>query len=254
MIRNQPGQTLRVFAYSRITGLGVEGDAANITGSLSLDNGPFAPTNDVNPTEESEGGGFYRFNTTQAETNAHVIYGTYQSSTPDVIVIGVLGTTTTVVPGGTLVASAYEAGEISSFPRFLRKQDARTVANGNAILLRLYSDDDTPVLLYGSGSLLFADAERIVLSLIRKEEETPQVEIPIEWVTIDDSDDDLDDGYFLITYDETALDDCDDVLTSGYTYHYWGIKVQWPSTPQPITVADGMVRIKPLIATTEVTS
>ncbi len=254
MIRNQAGQTIRVFAFNTLTQEPVEGDAANITGSISLDNGAFVATSDVNPTEESAGGGFYRFSTIQAETNAHVIHGTFASSTPNVIVIMMGGVITTVVPGGTLVATAYEAGEISSFPRFLRKQDARTVANGNAILLRLYSDDDTPVLLYGSGSLLFADAERIVLSLIRKEEEVPQVEIPIEWVTADESDDDLDDGYFLITYDETALDDCDDVLASGYTYHYWGIKVQWPSTHQPITVADGMVRVKPLIATTEVTS
>lgn len=72
MYRNQAGQKVRVFAFNITTNLPIEGDAANITATIVKDGSfPGSATNDVNPTEHENG--YYYFDLTQEETNAHSI-------------------------------------------------------------------------------------------------------------------------------------------------------------------------------------
>lgn len=85
--KNQAGQRLLVFAFTRATNAPVLGDAANITAKLRLDSGTATDTNDVNPTELEDG--YYEFSVTQAETNANVIDVFPESSTAGTQVIGV---------------------------------------------------------------------------------------------------------------------------------------------------------------------
>jgi len=98
--KNVAGQFLYVKALDS-SGV-VTGDAANITCTLSLDNGTPTATNDVNPTEIGTTGVYY-FALTQAETNAETIIAFPGSSTAGVEVVG-LGAmesnSTTVVNAG----------------------------------------------------------------------------------------------------------------------------------------------------------
>jgi hypothetical protein len=144
---------------------------------------------------------------------------------------------------GNVVVSIFDR-KIDGFPRFLRKGDARTVQNGGALFLRIYAEDDeshtTPLL--GTGSLLFSEANYTKFALMHvtnttTPETVPEVIMDAEWITDDE------DGYFLITYDETALDDATAYIAGVNKYHEWGIKVAWPSTPQPITIASGTTKV-----------
>lgn len=134
---------------------------------------------------------------------------------------------------------------VVGMPTYLRIQDARTVDNGRAIYLRVYNAEDANELLFGLGNLNFADAESIFFGLTKKDQDEPEAEFPVTWVETEN------DGYFLIVYDENALNDCSYLGQAGYTYHNWGVKVQWPSTPQPVTVVDGMIKIRPKIVNTQ---
>jgi hypothetical protein len=62
------------------------GDAANITGKIALDDGTANAITDTNPTEVEDGK--YRFDLTQAETNGDKLEMFAESSTADILVIG----------------------------------------------------------------------------------------------------------------------------------------------------------------------
>lgn len=88
MIKNQPDQRWRLFAFNRITSDPVTGDAANITAKLEKDYTGLQPTVAA-PVEIEDG--YYYVPLTQAETDANVLSLIARSSTPDVQVIGVPG-------------------------------------------------------------------------------------------------------------------------------------------------------------------
>lgn len=143
---------------------------------------------------------------------------------------------------GNVVVSVMER-EVNGFPSSIRKGDARTIENGAAIFVRIYSSDDTEFTtpLLGSGSLLFADAETITFALTLVDASTPEVSFNCEWVQSDD------DGYFLLTWDEDALDDATSFLRGSTVYHQWGIKVVWPTDSNDLTVAEGFTKVLPPI-------
>lgn len=105
MIKNLTGQRWTVFAFDATTGLPETGDAANITANLRLDGGAANAVDDTNPTELEDG--YYIFDLTQAETNADHIIICPQSSTTDIVVIGVPGAvwTTPAKQAATLAAA-----------------------------------------------------------------------------------------------------------------------------------------------------
>lgn len=86
MFKNVTGQTWTVLAFNRTTGARVPGDAANITAKISKDDAALVATDDVNPTETEDGK--YRFTMLQAESDADKLEIYPESSTADVIVIG----------------------------------------------------------------------------------------------------------------------------------------------------------------------
>ncbi len=95
MQKNVGGQIWTVFAFDRVTNVPKTGDAANITANLRLDGGVANPVDDTNPDELA--GGFYKFNLTQAETNADHIVIIPASTTGDIQVIGVPASVWTVL-------------------------------------------------------------------------------------------------------------------------------------------------------------
>lgn len=83
-----PGEQVRVFAFDRVTGAPVLGDAANITCKVAIDYGAAVALADTNPTEKEDG--FYLFSTTVAERTGDTLNYYPESSTSgvQVIVIG----------------------------------------------------------------------------------------------------------------------------------------------------------------------
>lgn len=127
------------------------------------------------------------------------------------------------------IASAGITTTVTGMPTFLRVGDARTVANGGAIPVRLYDVDDDS-LLFGLGTNLFEDAT-ITFSLRRagtdSAEGTEDAAIPCTWV------EDGADGYVQIAYEADALDDCDAMdRLKEKDCHRWGIKFQWGTDDQ----------------------
>ncbi len=145
------------------------------------------------------------------------------------------------------IASAGVATTVTGIPTFLRVGDARTVANGGAIAVRLYDADDDS-LLFGLGTQLFADAT-ITFSLRRGgndgTEGTEDAVIPCTWVASGG------DGYVRIAYEGDALDGCDamDKLKEK-DCHRWGIKFQW-GDDDPITPVYGTVSVLRKIVSTQ---
>lgn len=88
LYKNVAGQKIGVFAYDKTTGAAKTGDAANITGYLSLDFGTAAAVTDTNPTELSSANmpGWYVFDLTQAETNAESLILAPKSSTSNIVI------------------------------------------------------------------------------------------------------------------------------------------------------------------------
>lgn len=151
MNKNVAGQTFRVFAFNRNTLVPVTGDAANITATITKDDGSPAATNDTNPTEDS--GGYYLFTATQAETNADTIDITPVSATTNVQVVGVPGRIFTVRP---VIASAYlDLGTFVGFPTELIVGDTYNASSGE-IILEIVDADGAP--LYAYNDLDFTDA------------------------------------------------------------------------------------------------
>jgi hypothetical protein len=147
---------------------------------------------------------------------------------------------------GSVIVSA-GVTTVTGMPTFLRVGDARTVANGGAIPVRLYNVDDDS-LLFGLGTNLFEDAT-ITFSLRRtgtdSAEGVEDAAIPCTWV------EDGADGYVQIAYEADALDDCDamDKLKEK-DCHRWGIKFQW-GTDDPITPVYGTISVLRKIVTTQ---
>lgn len=139
---------------------------------------------------------------------------------------------------GNTVVSISERGS-SGFPRTLRKGDAYSIENGNAIYVRVYDVDDTEFTtpLLGSGTLLFVNANTVKFALTLVDAEIAEVQIAVEWVEVGA------DGYFLIEYGENALDLATAFITGSQTFHQWGIKVQWPTTLNPLTVSSGFTKV-----------
>lgn len=136
---------------------------------------------------------------------------------------------------------------VTGVPSFLRVGDARTVANGGAIPVRLYSADDE-TLLFGLGTKLFEDAT-ITFSLRRSgndgTEGVEEAVIPCTWVESGG------DGYVLISYEGDALDGCDAMdRVKEKDCHRWGIKFQW-GTNDPITPVYGNVSVLRKIVSTQ---
>lgn len=94
MQRNVAGQTWLAFAFNRLTGAPITGDASNITGQLSKDGGTLTALATPNPTEVALG--YYRFALTQAETNAAQLDLIVNSSTSNVAAIAVEASRQTV--------------------------------------------------------------------------------------------------------------------------------------------------------------
>ena len=87
MIKNVTGQKVAVFAWDNNLGSPKTGDAANITGQISLDGGTSVATNDTTPTEldATNQPGVYVFDLTPAETNADMVVLTPKSTTAGVV-------------------------------------------------------------------------------------------------------------------------------------------------------------------------
>lgn len=90
MIRNQGGIWI-VHAYGlpshSTPGVGIAGDAANITANIHIDGGAANAVDDTNPTEIA--GGYYYFNITATESNGDNLLLLPSSTTADVKVVGV---------------------------------------------------------------------------------------------------------------------------------------------------------------------
>lgn len=106
--RNSIDQVWRVYAYNRQTNEPYLGGAATLTAKIELDNAGPNPTASLHPVEKEDG--FYNFPLTQPETNADRLDLYPESSTSDIVVIGVPGTiftspevTETVVPPATSI-------------------------------------------------------------------------------------------------------------------------------------------------------
>jgi len=93
MKKNVASQKWRVFAYGlpdhASPGEPITGDAAQISAKISKDGAALSALGDAAPVELEDG--FYEFDLTQAETNAHDLLLSPESSTAEVQVIGVPG-------------------------------------------------------------------------------------------------------------------------------------------------------------------
>jgi hypothetical protein len=100
LLKNTASQKWRVYAFNATTGAPVTGDAANITAKIDKDWAGVAAVTDTNPTETEDG--YYLFDLTQAETNANWLDLYPDSSTADVVVVGVPGSMGTIPTTGLL--------------------------------------------------------------------------------------------------------------------------------------------------------
>ena len=96
MQKNVTGQKWRVFAFDATTNLPKTGDEANITAKLAKDWGTKTTVGDTNPTEIEDG--YYEFDITQVESNGNNLDLYPESSTTDIVVVGVPGSLVTTPP------------------------------------------------------------------------------------------------------------------------------------------------------------
>lgn len=73
--------------HATLAGLPVTGDAANITANIRIDGGAANAVDDTNPTELEDG--YYVFDVTAVETNGDNLLIAPESSTANVLVVGV---------------------------------------------------------------------------------------------------------------------------------------------------------------------
>lgn len=96
MQKNVGSQTLDVFAWDTVNATGKTGDAANITGKVSIDDGTLTAIGDTNPTEVESG--YYRFTLTQAETNGNKLTFVCVSATANIEVFPLPAGTIYTIP------------------------------------------------------------------------------------------------------------------------------------------------------------
>lgn len=129
---------------------------------------------------------------------------------------------------------------VSGFPKEIRKNAARTVANGLALNLKVYATDDvdheTPLL--GVGTYLFENATAIKLGFLLKGTNTVEVVINVTWVT----------DHFLVVWDTDDFENATDHLTGSTVSHEWGLSVTFASG-DTVLVASGITKIKPALTT-----
>jgi hypothetical protein len=95
LFKNTASQKIHVYAYDSTTGAAKTGDAANITGYVSLD-GTANAIDDTNPTEVDATNmpGVYAFDLTQAETNCNAFALYAKSATANIRLEPIIGFTT----------------------------------------------------------------------------------------------------------------------------------------------------------------
>lgn len=95
LFKNVASQKIHVYAYDSTTGAPKTGDAANITGYVSLD-GTANAIDDTNPAEVDSTNmpGLYVFDLTQAETNCDAFALVAKSSTANIRIEPIIGFTT----------------------------------------------------------------------------------------------------------------------------------------------------------------
>lgn len=98
MYKNTASQTLMLYAFDASTGLAKTGDAANITAYVSKDAGSVTALGDTSAVEvdSTNAKGWYKWDLTQAETNASILLFTGKSSTSNVQIVGRLEYTVAV--------------------------------------------------------------------------------------------------------------------------------------------------------------
>ncbi len=147
MQKNVASQSWIVFAFDTTDGTAKTGDAGNITAKISKDHGAAVATNDVNPTEIEDG--YYRFDLTQAETNADHLLLLPESSTANIQVIGVPGV---------------------AFPQVYQTGDSYAVVNhadyGNAKLVRSTTPGNA-LAVDASGKVAVPDTQKVDLNTIK---------------------------------------------------------------------------------------
>ena len=95
LFKNVASQKIHIYAYDSTTGAAKTGDAANITGYVSLD-GTANAIDDTNPAEVDSTNmpGLYVFDLTQAETNCNAFALVSKSSTANIRIEPIIGFTT----------------------------------------------------------------------------------------------------------------------------------------------------------------
>lgn len=111
MILKNVAQKVHVYAYDATTGAGKTGDAANITGYVSLD-GTANAIDDTNPAEvdATNTPGLYVFDLTAAETNANAWALIAKSSTANIRIDPIIGFTS----AGVISTDAVVTGAVVS--------------------------------------------------------------------------------------------------------------------------------------------
>lgn len=91
ILKNTASQGCYLFASDKTTGVGLAGDQANITGSISKDGAAEAAFATANPT--NIGGGLYWQPLSQAETNANAVGLRWTSTTANILIDPLVGFT-----------------------------------------------------------------------------------------------------------------------------------------------------------------
>lgn len=88
-LRNVAG-TIELFAFDATTGLPKDGDGANLTAYVNIDNGGINALADTSASELSSTNakGWYVFSYTQGESNGEKLHFTGKSSTANIVVVG----------------------------------------------------------------------------------------------------------------------------------------------------------------------
>lgn len=134
MQKNIASQKLIVFAFDSTTNLPKTGDAANITAYVSIDYGTVTILADTSATEMSStlAKGYYLFDLAQAETNGNTLLFTANSTTSNIIVIGVPATVFTD-PANYTAFSLNSSGQVDVIKLNGTSQTARDI--GASVLL-----------------------------------------------------------------------------------------------------------------------
>lgn len=150
MYKNQASQKVAVFAWDAAAGAAKTGDAANITGQISIDGGASAATDDTNPTEldATDHPGVYLFDTTQAETNGDLIILTPASSTSDITFRPVIIYTQTVMRGtdGANTTVPDVAGTAPTVGEIVDEWETQSQADPTGFCVNLKEVNDTELI------------------------------------------------------------------------------------------------------------